>query len=236
MLPQRDRFARSFRVGWDVGSAPARRRRTTIGRLGSEPMRQISGRALWIGHVGDTRHPRPLLDAGIAAVIELADSEPLATLPRELVRCRFPLTDGGGNPPWLVRLAVEAVAGLLRAGVPTLVCCGSGMSRSVSIAAGGLAPLRTEIAERGAGSDYGGGASRCVAGIAWRSADSTGRWLNGIKRVTRAQRSLPPRCRHPGTVTPGRAAGRAAPMRAAASPAPAFPRRRSGGRARLPRR
>src|SRR5580692_6564956 len=102
-------------------------------------MRQIHGRALWVGHVGDTRHPRPLLDAGIAAVVELADGEPLATLPRELVRCRFPLSDGGGNPPWLLRLAAESVAALIRAGVPTLVCCGAGMSRSVCIAAGGLA-------------------------------------------------------------------------------------------------
>lgn len=102
-------------------------------------MRQVAGRALWVGHIGDTRHPRPLLDAGIGAVVELADSEPLASLPRELVRCRFPLSDGGVNPPWLVRLAVEAVAALVRAGVPTLVCCGCGMSRSVCIAAGGLA-------------------------------------------------------------------------------------------------
>ncbi len=108
-----------------------------------EVMRQIPGRALWIGHVGDTRHPRPLLDAGIAAVIELADSEPLATLPRELIRCRFPLSDGGGNPPWLVRLAMESVATLVGAGIPTLVCCGCGMSRSVCVAACGIA-----IAER----------------------------------------------------------------------------------------
>ena len=102
-------------------------------------MRQVAGRALWVGHVGDTRHPRLLLDAGIEAVVELADSEPLAALPRELIRCRIPLADGGGNPPWLVRLAVESVAALVRAGVPTLICCGCGMSRSVGIAAGGLA-------------------------------------------------------------------------------------------------
>jgi hypothetical protein len=81
--------------------------------------------------------PHLLLDAGIAAVVELAASEPLATLPRELVRCRYPLTDGGGNPPWLMRLAVESVDALVRAGVPTQVCCG--MSRSIGVAAGGLA-------------------------------------------------------------------------------------------------
>ena len=54
----------------------------------------------------------------------------LAALPRELVRCRFPLSDGGDNPPWLVRLAVESVAAFLRAKVPVLVCCSAGMSRS----------------------------------------------------------------------------------------------------------
>jgi len=101
-------------------------------------MQQVAGRALWLGHAGDTRQPRLLLDAGVAAVVELADSEPLAVLPRELVRCRFPLCDGGGNPPWLLRLAAETVAALVRAGVPTLVCRGCGMSRSVGIAAVGV--------------------------------------------------------------------------------------------------
>jgi hypothetical protein len=102
-------------------------------------MRQIPGRPLWLGHAGDLHDPRGVLAAGIEAVVELADSEAMAALPRELVRCRFPLSDGGPNPPWLLRMAADAVATLLRAGVPTLVCCASGMSRSVCIAACGLA-------------------------------------------------------------------------------------------------
>jgi hypothetical protein len=102
-------------------------------------MRQIVGHALWLGNAGDLREPRTVLGAGIEAIVELADSEPFAALPRELVRCRFPLSDGGDNPPWLLRLAVESVAALLRAGVPVLVCCSAGMSRSVCVAAGGLA-------------------------------------------------------------------------------------------------
>ena len=115
-------------------------------------MRQIAGRALWIGNIGDIRSPKLIIDIAIEAVIELADSEPLAALPRELVRCRFPLADGDGNPPWLMRLAVESIAALLRAGVPTLVCCACGMSRSVCLAAGGLAlaemrPLRETLVE-----------------------------------------------------------------------------------------
>lgn len=102
-------------------------------------MRQIESRPLWVGHTGDTRDPRALLAASVEAVIELADSEALAVLPRELIRCRFPLSDGGDNPSWLIRLAAETVAALLRAKVPTLVCCASGLSRSVCVAAGGLA-------------------------------------------------------------------------------------------------
>jgi hypothetical protein len=102
-------------------------------------MRQVPDRALWLGNAGDLRDARAVLAAGVAAVVELADSEPFAVLPRELVRCRFPLSDGGDNPPWLVRLAAETVAALLRAGVPVLVCCSAGMSRSVCVAAGGVA-------------------------------------------------------------------------------------------------
>jgi hypothetical protein len=71
-------------------------------------------------------------------VVDLALNEPVPTLTRELVYCRFPLVDGGGNPPWLVRAALEAVAGLVRAGVPTLVFCGAGMSRSPAVAAAAL--------------------------------------------------------------------------------------------------
>jgi hypothetical protein len=76
---------------------------------------------------------------GIEAVVELADSEQMAVLPRELVRCRFPLSDGGPNHPWLLRLAADSVAALLRARVPTLVCCPAGMSRSVCVADSGVA-------------------------------------------------------------------------------------------------
>lgn len=102
-------------------------------------MRQIGDRGLWIGNAGDLRDARGVLSVGVEAVVELADSEQSATLPRDLVRCRFPLSDGGDNPPWLLRLAAETVAALLRAGVPSLVCCSAGMSRSICVAAAGVA-------------------------------------------------------------------------------------------------
>jgi protein-tyrosine phosphatase len=102
-------------------------------------MRQVAGRSLWHRNAGDLRDARAVMAAGVEAVVELADSEQLAVLPRELVRCRFPLSDGGDNPAWLLRLAAESVAALLRAGVPVLVCCSAGMSRSVCVAAAGVA-------------------------------------------------------------------------------------------------
>ena len=102
-------------------------------------MRQVAGRALWLGNPGDTRDPKIILEASIEAVVELADNELLAILPRELVRCRFPLSDGGENQAWLLRLASESVAVFLRAQVPVLVCCSGGMNRSVCIAAAGVA-------------------------------------------------------------------------------------------------
>jgi protein-tyrosine phosphatase len=74
--------------------------------------------------------------------VDLAVNEPPASVTRELVYCRFPLVDGSGNPPWLLRAAVEVVAGLLRTGTPTLVYCGPGMSRSPCIAAGAIALAR----------------------------------------------------------------------------------------------
>lgn len=102
-------------------------------------MRQVAERALWLGNADDLRNPQAILAAGVEAVVELADSEQLATLPRELIRCRFPLSDGGFNPPWLLRLAIESGAAMVRARVPVLICCAAGMSRSVCVAAGAVA-------------------------------------------------------------------------------------------------
>jgi hypothetical protein len=102
-------------------------------------MRRIGNRPLWVGHAGDIQKVPAILAAGIEAVIELADSDTFATLPRELIRCRFPLADGSGNPSWLLRLAAETLAAMLREGVPVLVCCSAGMSRSICLAAAALA-------------------------------------------------------------------------------------------------
>jgi protein-tyrosine phosphatase len=102
-------------------------------------MRQVIPYKLWLGHAGDARNLRGLLAAGIAALVDLAGEEPPAPLVRDLVYCRFPLVDGAGNAPWLLRAAIDTTAGLLRERVPALVACGAGMSRSPAVVAAALA-------------------------------------------------------------------------------------------------
>ena len=105
-------------------------------------MRPIPDETLWLGHAGDVRDPRALLDAGITAVVDLALGEAPPRLPRDLVYCRFPIVDGPGNPPAVLRLAVETVACLLRTRMPALVYCSAGMSRSPAVVASALALVR----------------------------------------------------------------------------------------------
>jgi protein-tyrosine phosphatase len=102
-------------------------------------MRQILPHLLWLGHAGDGRDLRRVLEARIEALVDLAREEPPLATHRELIYCRFPLEDGTDNPPALLRLAIRTVADLLAAKVPTLVFCGAGMSRAPAIAATALA-------------------------------------------------------------------------------------------------
>jgi protein-tyrosine phosphatase len=110
-------------------------------------MNQIAPHRLWIGHKGEEKDFRALFDAGVKAVIELAAEEQPAATPRELIACRFPLVDAAGNDPEVLELALRTVAALLRAQVPTLVCCGGGMSRSPAVAAAALALAHGETPE-----------------------------------------------------------------------------------------
>lgn len=107
-------------------------------------MRAVSSySSLWIGNAGDVRRVAELIEHGIVAVVDLAANEPVATLPREIVYCRFPLLDGAGNESWLLRAAIETISGLLRDNVPTLVACSAGMSRSPALAAAAIARLES---------------------------------------------------------------------------------------------
>jgi len=102
-------------------------------------MKKIDDHSLWLGHAGDGRDNRQLLETGVRAVVQLALEEPPLSPPRELLCLRIPLLDGEGNEPAILELAIRTVASLLRARFPTLVCCGGGMSRSPAVAAASLA-------------------------------------------------------------------------------------------------
>ena len=104
-------------------------------------MRQVPNYTLWLGHSGDARDLPELFRLGIGAVVDLAMEESPASPGREMLYCRFPLLDGAGNSPWLIRAAIEMTTTLLREKVPTLVACGGGLSRSPVIAAAALVKL-----------------------------------------------------------------------------------------------
>ena len=105
---------------------------------------QISPHSLWVGHAGDGADPRRLHDLGIEAVVQVAAEEPPLSPPRGLLYFRFPLLDGSGNRLEVLRLAVGTVAALIRLRVPTLVCCGMGLSRSPALASVALAVVQRE--------------------------------------------------------------------------------------------
>lgn len=110
-------------------------------------MNQIPPYPLWIGHLGEGADFRRVFDAGIKALVHLAAEEAPAQPPRELIVCRFPLYDGGGNRSELLALAIRTTATLLEMHLPTLVCCGAGASRAPAIAAAALAVAHGETPE-----------------------------------------------------------------------------------------
>ncbi|MCA9116853.1 MAG: dual specificity protein phosphatase family protein [Planctomycetaceae bacterium] len=105
-------------------------------------MREVLPGRLWIGNSRDARNLRLLHETGLRAIVDLAAEEPAAQLSRDLIYCRFPLLDGEGNSPELLNLASLSARGLIQAGIPTLVACSAGASRSPSLAAMALAQLQ----------------------------------------------------------------------------------------------
>lgn len=102
-------------------------------------MVEIHSNLLWIGHALDVREPQKLFDHGIRAVVDVAYEEPCAQPPRQLVYCRFPLNDGGGNNPASIKQALQLTISLLKSETKTLLACSAGMSRSPTIGAFALA-------------------------------------------------------------------------------------------------
>ena len=109
-------------------------------------VRRIEPYALWIGNAGDGSQPALLYETGIRCVVQLAYEERAAELPRDLIVVRVPLNDGAGNDPAALRLAISTVAELIEQKIPTLVCCGAGMSRSPAIVAMALSKIENHSA------------------------------------------------------------------------------------------
>jgi protein-tyrosine phosphatase len=110
-------------------------------------MTQIKPYPLWLGHAGNGRDYRPLFEAGIQALVDLAREQAAVEPPRDLIYCRFPLVDGIGNDEALLDLAIHTLATLIRTRIPTLVCCDFGLSRAPAIAAAALALAHGESPE-----------------------------------------------------------------------------------------
>ncbi len=101
-------------------------------------MREILPNQLWIGNAGDGRDPERLLQAGVVAVVNLAAEEPSPNLPRSMIYCHFPLTDGAPDDLRVLDMVIQVVVSLLKRQIPTLVYCGAGMSRSPAVVAAAL--------------------------------------------------------------------------------------------------
>jgi hypothetical protein len=101
-------------------------------------MREILPSRLWLGNAADLRDAESILQNGIQAVVNLAIEQMMPTLPRTLICCHFPIMDSEQSSPTPLRSAIETVVLFLRRGIPSLVCCSAGMSRSPAVIAGAL--------------------------------------------------------------------------------------------------
>jgi protein-tyrosine phosphatase len=99
---------------------------------------QILPHNLWIGHLADSLDYTPMFELGIKALFTLAAEEENSSAPREMIYCHFPLVDGPENEEDILTMAIRTLADCLEKEIPTLVCCGAGMSRSPAIAAAAL--------------------------------------------------------------------------------------------------
>lgn len=88
-----------------------------------------------------------IYEAGIRALVQLAIEEPAVQATRDLIYFRVPISDGVGNRADDLALAIRSVSELLSRRIPTLVCCGAGMSRSPCIVAAAIAVTFAQSAE-----------------------------------------------------------------------------------------
>jgi protein-tyrosine phosphatase len=102
-------------------------------------IRNVYSELLYVGNALDARDLKAIYDKQISAVVDLAINEPPAQLGREIIYCRFPLNDGGGNNDGLIAIAVRTIAAMIQNKTRTIVACSAGMSRAPTIAAASVA-------------------------------------------------------------------------------------------------
>jgi protein-tyrosine phosphatase len=105
-------------------------------------VREILSEQLWIGNAHDVSDVRRVLSLGITAIVDLAIDELPRVYPRDIIYCRLPLIDGGGNVPVVLETAIQTAVAFVTNEITTLIACSGGMSRSVAIAAAAMAVLR----------------------------------------------------------------------------------------------
>jgi len=104
-------------------------------------MREVIPQRLWLGNAMDAQDLRRVHEAGILAITDFAFEELPPQLTRDLIYCRFPIVDGGGNSLALLATAICQTVSLIRRQIPTLAVCGAGLSRSVCVVAAALATI-----------------------------------------------------------------------------------------------
>jgi protein-tyrosine phosphatase len=104
-------------------------------------IRDVYQGLLFVADAPSARDVKQLYKFNVVAVVDVAANEQPAQLSREFIYCRFPILDGTGNAPSVLKLAVETIMSLVRAEIPTVVACSAGMSRSPAIAAYSIAKI-----------------------------------------------------------------------------------------------
>ena len=96
---------------------------------------------LFIGDAISARDLKQIYDHSFRAVIDLAANEPPAVLGRDIIYCRFPMSDDGSNELAVISTAIVCLKSFLDSEFRTLVACSAGMSRSPLIGAAAISLL-----------------------------------------------------------------------------------------------
>jgi len=140
-------------------------------------VREIISSQIWIGNRSDRDNLKQLYNLEIKAIVDLAAEELPATLARDFIYCRIPLTDDGNNSSDEIKLAIETVVNLRKKGIPTLICCSAGMNRSPVIAASALA-VEKNIHPKNSLDSFNTGSPMDISASLWEQAKQV---VNGME-------------------------------------------------------